>query len=351
MNRRTILTACGTAIAGTFAGCNSSDPSKTTATESSTATQTTTAKPTPTPVPADPEVTAALETARPKAAAAFESLQSMQVIKDGEIGLGPDEGFIEFANHDRDDVYDPLTVVRDTLVPVREQGTETQQARVEALLSFGEYTNTKYQEYTALAEGFSRLYRGIDAYLNDELNEAYEFFTEMREDLATISQRRVAADKLLDQFAADGVDTSIEPFSIADEQAEQTYVSTLVYRWEPAVRGLKRQIRGIGNFSMAGTAFEAGEYERCVRLARTARGSFETVEETISTALDRDASLFSSFLTLISCRSTAFIESARTRRAAGESGVAGNEQIANRKYESSNSQFEQAFRDCDGDSA
>lgn len=350
MNRRAIFTVCGTALAGALAGCNSSDASTPTPTEtdSTTPSATATPEPTATPAPTDPEVTAALAAARPKAATAFEQLQTLHVIEDGEIGIESDDGFREFADHNKDDVYDPLTSVRDTLVPVREQGSKTQRARVELLLSLGEYTNTKYQEYTALAEGFSRLYRGIDAYVSNELTKAYDFFTAMREDLATISQRRVEASQLLQRFATDDIDAGIRAFSIMDEQAEQTYVSTLVYRWEPAVRGLTHHIDGVSALAKARNAFETGEYARTVQLARVARETFKTAEEALKTAFDRDVSVFSSRLDIVACRSRGFMQSAETLRSAGESGRNGDEQLAQRTYESADSQFMQAFSDCTG---
>lgn len=350
MNRRTILTACGTALAGALAGCNSSDES----TETRTATTAQTASPTPestaTSTPANPEVTAALETARPEAATAFEAVQSLQVVDDGDLAMDEDSGFRGYAAHERADVYDPLTVVRDTLVPVREEGSKRQQAHVELLLSVGEYTNTKYQEYTAIAEGFSRLYRGIDAHMSTQVRDAYEFYTGAREDLASMSQERVAASQLLQQFATDGIEANIDGFSIMNEQAEQTYVSTLVYRWEPAARGLIHQLDGFGALGQARTAFEADEYERSVRLARIAREKFDTAATAVPTALDRDVSLFSSWLETVACRAPGFVESAETLRAAGESALAGETHAASETYESSKTQFDRAF-DCEGESA
>ncbi|MDZ7745304.1 MAG: hypothetical protein U5K28_01780 [Halobacteriales archaeon] len=352
-DRRTILTVCGTALAGALAGCNNTDDETSTATETDVATPTATEtpKPTATPRPTDPEVMAALVTAQPKAATAFEHVQALQVVEDGQIGATSDDQFREFAIHDKDDVYDPLTVVRDTLVPVREQGSETQRVRVETLLSFGEYVNTKYQEYTALAEGFTRLYRGVDAYAADELTDAYDYFTATREDLASISEQRVAASELLEQFATDGIDLGIRAFSITDEQAEQTYVSTLVYRWVPGVRGMERHVAGMNTLARAIRAFEAADYERVTQLSQAASGGFEAASEALSMALDRDVSLFPSMLDTVACRSDGLAQSAATLRTAGRAGVNGDERSASARYETADSQFKRAFRDCEGDSA
>lgn len=277
-------------------------------------------------------------------------MQSLHVIDEGTLVLDEDTGFRVYAGHERAEVYDPLTVVRDALVPVRDKGTERQQARVELLLSVGEYTNTKYQEYTAIAEGFSRLYRGIDAHMSAQIMDAYEFYTGAREDLASMSQERVAASQLLQQFASDGIEANIDSFSIMDEQAEQTYVSTLVYRWEPGVRGLIHHLDGLAASVQAQRAFEAEEYERSVRLARIAREKFDTTATAVPTALDRDVSLFSSWLDTVACRASGFVQSVETLRAAGESALAGETHAASESYETATAQFDRAF-DCERESA
>lgn len=346
MNRRRILTACGTALAGALAGCNGGDPATETPTETATATPTPTSEATATTEPTAPAVTEALETARPTLTTAFEAVQALQVIEDGEIGSESDDQFREFTTHDRSDVYDPLTVVRDTLVPVREEGSPAQRARVESLLALGEYTNTKYREYEALAEGFSRLYRGVDAYTTNEIVSASEYLTDMREDLGTISQKRVEASQLLQQFADGDTVPDVEPFSIADEQTEQTTVSTLVYRWEPGARGLAQNFTATVGLARANAAFEDGAYERVVRAAQLARDGFQQAEATIPTALDRDVSLFASFLGATVCRTSGLATAAATLRAAGEAGLSGDDATATTRYETANDQYAQAFQNC-----
>ena len=97
-------------------------------------------------------------------------------------------------------------------------------------------------------------------------------------------------------------------------------------------------------------AFEADEHERSVRLAHIAHEKFDTTATAVPTALDRDVSLFSSWLDTVACRASGFVQSVETLRAAGESALAGETHAASESYETATAQFDRAF-DCERESA